>query len=299
MEKDKSTKPLESLTIFIPFYNEEESIPGLAKRLIPVVRQLQVKWQVQLVMVDDGSSDKTHQSLLHYFTGLPFIQTTVLQHTQNRGIGGAMQTAFMAATGDLICTLDSDCTYAPEKLPEMLDMMLRENADIITGSPYHPLGRVENVDSRRLLLSKTASIMYSFLVPTKLHCYTSFFRIYRREWARTEFFRSSGFLAVTEILISAASEGARVVEFPVSMGSRAAGRSKMKVAKVTFDHLQLMSKTAVHNMVFTSGRKTNTRLLTLAPASVDGDLFLQDWVLVGKAQYSPGGSIRKKILPSV
>lgn len=291
----RQDQSIKSITFLVPFYNEEAAIPFLFKRLLPVLTDLSFSYEMQLVLVDDGSADGTHRELLRTFTGLTAAKTVILRHAVNRGIGGALKTGLEAATGDLICTLDSDCTYAPEEMPQMIDMLLRTGVDIVTGSPYHPDGSVSNVPPNRLLLSKTASRMYSLIVPTKLYCYTSFFRVYRREWARTDFFLSPGFLAVTEILLSAANRGARIAEFPISLGARSTGRSKMRVAKVTLDHLKLMSKTAVFNAVMggASTRMVKDRPSIPSAASARrSDQLLDQWALVGHADCNPNHTQR-------
>jgi dolichol-phosphate mannosyltransferase len=227
-------------------YNEEASILSLLKRLVPVLRGIEsLHGEMQLVTVDDGSSDKTSEFLETYFSGLPGVEVDNIRHLRNQGIGGAMRTGFEAAKGDIVCTLDCDCTYSPEELPFLIDLLLRSGADIATGSPYHPNGAVENVKAWRLALSKSASRMYSWITPTRLHCYTSFFRAYRREWANPNSFQSSGFMAVAEILVEASRRGARIIEYPTRLGQRMAGESKMRVAKTTLDHAGFMVRTVL------------------------------------------------------
>lgn len=249
-----------SVSVVIPFYNEASSIAPLRKRLLPVIEALQTRWSVELILVEDGSTDDTFSLLVEYFDTVPGATTRILRHDCNRGIGGAMATGFGAATSDVVCTLDCDCTYAPEELSRMIDTLTASSADVVTGSPYHPYGKVENVRGWRLALSRTASHLYSRIVPVKLYCYTSFFRVYRREWARPALFESQGFLGVTEVLLSAAYGGARIVEYPVCLGTRTTGRSKMKVVRVILQHLRLLAKTARLNTRISRGEMSNEHL---------------------------------------
>lgn len=286
----------DTITLFVPFFNEEAAIEPLRERLLPVIEHFSPRWNVELLLVDDGSTDDTYNRLLHAFPAPVATRVVLLRHLSNRGIGGAMRSAFEAATGDIICSMDSDCTYAPEKVPEMVELLLRENADIVTGSPYHPHGHVQNVVPQRLLLSKTASRMYAYLAPAKLYCYTSFFRVYRRDWARTDFFQSNGFLAVTEYLLSAARAGAKIIEYPTVMGARVTGQSKMRVAKVTLDHLRLMSRTAVLNAVLGKNMASHTvrdyiprsnpstrKVVSTSENIKEGKRILRQWTFVGQA----------------
>jgi dolichol-phosphate mannosyltransferase len=259
--KAQPTDPaVRSVSLVIPFYNEASSIAPLRKRLLPVIDALRARWALELILVEDGSADDTFKLLVDCFDTVPGVTTRILRHDCNRGIGGAMATGFGAATSDVVCTMDCDCTYAPEELSRMIDTLTANSADVVTGSPYHPNGKVENVQGWRLALSRTASRLYSFISPVKLYCYTSFFRVYRREWARPALFESQGFLGVTEVLLSAAYGGARIVEYPVRLGIRTTGQSKMKVVRVTLQHLCLLARTARLNLRISRGEMSGEQL---------------------------------------
>lgn len=245
---NQGTGQRQTISLVVPFYNEEHCIPSLQARLWPVVAQLQEQAKVQLVLVDDGSTDATYACLRERFGDLPGIEITIVQHEVNQGIGAAMGTAFAHCKGDIICTMDSDCTYAPEELPGMVRILVETDADVVAGSPYHPEGGIDGVPRWRLFLSQSASRIYARLVPVRLYCYTSFFRVYRREWAHSTFFTSGGFLGVTEIMIAAAYGGARIVEYPVRLGLRAHGESKMKILRVMLAHLRLMGIVTLFNL---------------------------------------------------
>jgi dolichol-phosphate mannosyltransferase len=255
------------------------------KRLYSVVSRLTKRWSVQLVLIDDGSKDETYTLLRDCFSPARFPDTTILRHIHNRGIGAAMATGFEVASGDIVCTIDSDCSYDPARLEEMILTLIVSDADIATGSPYHPDGGVDNVPPWRLALSKTASRLYSLLAPSKLHCYTSFFRAYRREWARPDLFESNGFLAVAELLLNASFENARIVEFPVRLGLRTYGQSKMRVLNVMLQHLQLMMSIGYSKWVHgdpegeLGGNATES---PLAPNEISG--LMEKWVLVDRVR---------------
>jgi dolichol-phosphate mannosyltransferase len=120
--------------------------------------------------------------------------------------------------------------------------MEREKADIVTASPYHPQGGVENVLPWRLLLSKGASFMYRRLSPCKLYSYTSFLRVCRRQVVENVPFESNGFAFATEFLLKAALRGYKVAELPMVLKSRVVGVSKMKVIYTIQTHVSLMSQ---------------------------------------------------------
>jgi dolichol-phosphate mannosyltransferase len=111
---------------------------------------------------------------------------------------------------------------------------------MVTASPYHPDGRVNNVPSWRLFLSKRLSALYRIVLPEKLFTYTSCFRVYRKSAMEGLELREGGFLGVAETLGLVALKGGRVAECPAVLEVRLLGRSKMKVLRTMAGHLRLL-----------------------------------------------------------
>lgn len=284
-------QPVHSLSVVIPFFNEEEAIDQLRERLSPVLERLGDQLKIQLILVDDGSTDRTYDLLRQRFRDLSGGEVVFIRHPANRGISAAMRTGFAAAGGDVICTMDSDCTYDPAGIPEMVELLQAHNADIVTASPYHP-AVPQAGQPRRIFLSKGASWIYSLLIPQKLYCYTSFFRLYRRPWSRGDAFTSDGFLGVTEILLSAAYCGATIVEYPTHLATRTVGRSKMRTLQVIRDHLQLMWKSLRLNLHLGLARDlprppegpAEGAAALPRPANEDVESLLAQWMLIGRIE---------------
>jgi len=250
-----SHRTVRSVSLVLPMYNEREVLYPLLKRIIPVIWKLRRRWEVQMIIVNDGSTDETAAYLERHFKNLPWAQMLVIHHDRNKGLGAAMATAFSEANGDVLCTLDADCSYSPEKIEAMIDQLEDTDSDIVTASPYHPLARDETLGGYRIVLSRAASAIYRKLAPIPLYCYTSFFRVYRREWVSACMFNSKDFLAVTEILVHAAYAKARITEFPLRLGVRAYGRSKMSLIKSMVNHMRLMLKMALIRLQFRKALK--------------------------------------------
>jgi dolichol-phosphate mannosyltransferase len=201
-----------------------------------LVPELSKDHEVEIIFVDDGSIDGTADQIRLQAAGLPY---TIVTHEQNRGLGAALRTGFSASGGDEIITMDSDCTYDPMEAIKLLET-LRSGYDVVTGSPYHPQGEVLNVSPWRLFLSKTLSRMYWIILPNPLYTYTSCFRAYRHGVLSKLHSTSNDFLAVTELLVSAILQHAKVAEVPSKLQSRRFGVSKLKVAKVSYSHLKYL-----------------------------------------------------------
>jgi len=229
------------ISIVVPMYNEKDGIPLLADTMARLAERVtEIGYELECVLVDDGSRDGTSDEAARVFAGFPRVIQA--KHERNRGLGAAVRTGFGKATGDIICTIDSDCTFDPLQIPEMLLVLERERVDIVTASPYHPKGGVENVKPWRLLLSKGASVIYRRVAAAKLFSYTALLRAYRRSVIENVDFEADGFAATTEFLLRAVQAGYKVAEVPSILKTRLIGVSKMKVLYTIRTHVGLMFK---------------------------------------------------------
>ena len=235
----------QKLSLVIPCYNEQEGIPWLAEKLNLALPSLREKYVLEIIFVDDGSTDKTNE-LLHQHFSHPDVK--IVKHDHNKNLGAALRTGFVHATGDLVAALDSDCTYQPQLIATMATM-INEDTDIVTVSPYHPLGKVHNVPAYRLFLSKSVSRLYRMLLKSDLHTFTAMVRVYKKEVVKNVSFDSNTFLGVTEVLAKALLQGYKAKELPAELQVRRFGASKMKTLKVMRDHLGLLGKITKHKLV--------------------------------------------------
>jgi polysaccharide deacetylase family protein (PEP-CTERM system associated) len=230
-----------AVTVVVPCYNEQQSLPYLANTLRSVIGQWADRYRFDFVFVDDCSTDLTWQTLQTIFGRQP--NCTLLRHERNRGVAAAIQTGIHAATTDIVCSMDCDCTYDPHDLGRMIPL-LTDGVDVVTASPYHPQGSVKNVPGWRLFLSKSLSRLYRAVLRQKLYTYTSCFRVYRRQAAIGIVVEREGFFGVTEFLGRLDMAGRRIVEFPTTLEVRMLGRSKMKVLRTIAGHLSLLAQLA-------------------------------------------------------
>ncbi len=227
------------LSIIIPCYNEEDGLPEFFRRFQPVRQSLSRTFTIDVLFVDDGSTDRTYSILSDNYDGQQDVN--ILRHPENLGLGAAFRTGIEAARGDYIVSLDSDFTYPPSEL-EPLIALLAGGADVVTGSPYHPDGGVEGVPGWRLLISKTLSFVYRMLLKSNVYTYTSLFRGYRRKVIDNAPLISDDFSGVAEILVWAIMAGHNVVELPTVLHTRQYGQSKIKVGRTILKHLRLIGE---------------------------------------------------------
>jgi polysaccharide deacetylase family protein (PEP-CTERM system associated) len=233
---------LKPVSIVIPCYNEQESLPYLAKTLASVGKDLRATgYEPHLIFVDDKSEDNTLEVINAQFGSQRNVR--VLRHHVNRGVAAGIVTGIAAAETEIVCSIDCDCTFDPHDLVKMIPM-LTDGVDMVTASPYHKDGGVRNVPGWRLQLSKGASAIYSRILRTKLASYTSCFRVYRRSSMVDLDPAAPGFHGVAEMLGLLDLKGGQIIEFPTILTVRLFGISKMKTVKTIAGHIKLMSRLA-------------------------------------------------------
>lgn len=114
------------LSILMPVFNEAETVEVVVKRVLDVPYPC----DVELVIVDDGSSDGTAALL----AGIDDPRVSVHTHPVNRGKGAAIRTAAAEATGTHVVMCDADLEYSPEDLPALLRPVLEGEAEVVYGN---------------------------------------------------------------------------------------------------------------------------------------------------------------------
>lgn len=228
-----------AVTLVIPCYNEESSLPYLHRTMQHLRHALSVQWDLKILFVDDCSCDNTYEVLQSLFGDDRDIQ--IVRHEKNKGVSAAILTGITAATTEIVASIDCDCSYDPLELQNMLPLMTR-NVAMVTASPYHPDGKVSNVPRWRLLLSHTLSMMYRKLLKQKLSTWTSCFRIYRKLQIIDLPLKENGFLGTAELAAQLSLHGRTIVEHPATLEVRLFGFSKMKTIRTIFSHLRLLTK---------------------------------------------------------
>ncbi len=228
------------VTVIVPCYNEEDGLPALLTRLRKMRTNGASGWH--FLFVDDGSTDDTFGRLLRAARDERWIE--VVRHHENLGLGAALRTGFEHARSPIICTIDSDCTYPPEKLPE-LAALVHDGSEIVTASAWHPESATAEGSRIRIQLSRMVSALYKILIGQDVYTFTCLFRAYRRESIQNIRFRSNGFAAVAEMMLRAMLAGYRVAEVPMRLESRRFGESKLKVSDAIVAHCRLLLMTAL------------------------------------------------------
>lgn len=114
------------LTVVIPVFNEAETIERVVQRVTDT------RLPVELIIVDDGSTDGTHEILER----LSAKNVILIRHETNRGKGAALKSGFAKASGDVVVIQDGDLEYDPRDYLLMLPYIINDEADVVYGSRF-------------------------------------------------------------------------------------------------------------------------------------------------------------------
>lgn len=224
------------LSVFLPCFNEEKNIRRIPAELLPILKDL--KENFEIVVVDDGSTDNSIKEILNIKE--PCIK--LIKHPKNLGLGHAIRTGIDNAAGDLLVTLDADFTFSPKFIPLLLEnMKKRPDIDFIIGSPALG-GHEKNIHFMRVIVSKTANKIYSFLLGRKATAVTPIFRLYKTEQLKNLTLESKGFEIVAEILFKLVFSGKKFLEVPVPLTRRIYGVSHLNYRREIIRHFFLILK---------------------------------------------------------
>ncbi|MCB0797099.1 MAG: glycosyltransferase family 2 protein [Chitinophagales bacterium] len=123
-----------NLSVLVPAYNEEATIVRILDTLQTV--QLPEGIRMELVVVNDCSTDRTGQIVEQYIAQHPDASILYEKHAKNAGKGAALHTAIQLATGDLIVVQDADLEYDPHEFSILLKPFLAGQADVVYGSRF-------------------------------------------------------------------------------------------------------------------------------------------------------------------
>lgn len=117
------------LSLVIPLYNEEESLPELASWIAQVVTAHNYSYEV--IFIDDGSTDNSWNVIQELSRENGHIKGIKFQ--RNYGKSAALNEGFKAAKGDVVITMDADLQDSPDEIPELCNMILHNRLDIVSG----------------------------------------------------------------------------------------------------------------------------------------------------------------------
>ncbi len=161
------------LSVIIPLYNEEESLPELTAWIERVTAEQTLSYEI--IMVDDGSTDRSWKVIEELHSKNPNIKG--IKFRRNYGKSAALNTAFAACQGNVVITMDADLQDSPDEIPELYRMIVNEGYDVVSGWKQK---RYDNV-----LLKNIPSKLFNWttrrISGIKLHDFNCGLKAYRNE----------------------------------------------------------------------------------------------------------------------
>ena len=192
----------------MPVFNERTTVEAIIRRV------LAVPLRIELIVVDDGSTDGSSEILDELRKTLNFE----LLRQSNGGKGAALRRGFMAVTGDLVVMQDADLEYSPEEYPDLIDLIRTGHADVVFGSRF--LGRHRVFLFTHYLGNRIVTLATNILYNTMLTDMETCYKAMRVDVLRAMTLRSNGFDIEPEMTAKIFKRGYRVYEVPITYAGR-------------------------------------------------------------------------------
>lgn len=210
-----------TLSVIIPVYNEESTVGELLRRVIAVKLPADIKKEI--VVVDDGSSDKTSKVLSEF--EIKKLKFKIIRHKKNLGKGAAVRTGVKNSTGDLMLIQDADLEYDPDDYSKLLVPFFKKNASVVYGSrlinyPLRFWGKNKTILPFHLIANKFLTGLTNLLYGSNLTDMETCFKVFKKEIIRQLDLKSDKFDIEPEITAKILKKGITIAEVPVKVSPR-------------------------------------------------------------------------------
>lgn len=219
------------LTIIVPLFNEEESLPELTAWIHRVIDPK--GWKFEIIMIDDGSRDGSWDTV----TRLASSDDTIhgIRFRRNYGKSAALYHGFKAAKGRVVVTMDADLQDSPEEIPEMFRMVTEDGWDVVSGWKQH---RQDNKLTKNLP-SKLYNATARWITGIRLHDMNCGLKAYKNEVIKDIEVYGEMHRYIPYLAKNAGYE--RITEKPVHHQKRKYGKSKFGMERFVNGFLDLLS----------------------------------------------------------
>ena len=220
------------ISVVVPFFNEEESLPELVAWIDRVATTNQLSYEI--IMVDDGSTDGSWGVVERLKEQYPQIRA--ISFMRNYGKSAALYCGFEMAEGEVVFTMDADLQDSPDEIPEMRRMILEEGYDLVSGwkkRRYDPI-------SKRWP-SKFFNATARFMSGIKLNDFNCGLKAYRRKVVKS--IEVYGEMHRYIPILAKHAGFKRIGEKVVMHQERKYGKSKFGIERMVKGYLDLISVT--------------------------------------------------------
>ncbi len=210
-----------TLSVLMPVYNERARV----QQAIAEVLATELPIDIELIIVDDGSTDGTREILRN---GVWDERVRYLEHDHNRGKGAAVQTALAAATGEFAAIFDADLEYEPSDLGVLLPPLLQGRSNVAFG--VRAFDGYSAHSFWFVLGNRGVTLACNVLFNVYLHDIMTCQKVIRTELFKSLDLTASGFAIEPEITARLLKRGERIYELPVQYHARSNEEGKKLTA---------------------------------------------------------------------
>ena len=192
-----------NLSILIPIYNEWKTIQELLDRV------LELKFEKEILIVDDGSTDGTREIL----DRIQHPSIRIFRHAANRGKGAAISTALANCTGDIVIIQDADLEQDPNDIYELVKPIMTGGAQVVYGSRFlnqHPKMHWSAFYAN-VFLSRLTSLLYGAKITDLETCY----KVFSSPLIKSIPLQCTGFEFEPEVTAKLLKKGIKIYEVPI------------------------------------------------------------------------------------
>ncbi|MDQ1711409.1 MAG: dolichol-phosphate hexosyltransferase [Frankiaceae bacterium] len=204
------------LSVLMPVFNEATTVADAVKRVLDV----EYPCEMELVLVDDGSTDGTRDVL----AGLSDPRLSIWYHPRNGGKGAAIRTAAHHATGDYLVICDADLEYAPEQIPSLLRPILDGDAEVVYGS--RTFGSHTAFSFWYVMGNKAVTFAANLLYDSWISDLETCYKVMPLALYRELDVRATGFGMEAELTAKLLRRGVRPYEVPIDYTARSREEGK-------------------------------------------------------------------------
>ena len=206
------------LSIIIPVYNEEKSI----KKLLKIVENVKYEIPFQIIIVNDGSTDRTEEEILKMKNRIKNLK--LISYPKNKGKGYAVRKGIENSETDIIIIQDADLEYNPREIPNIIKPIIEGECKVVYGSRF--LGKFNGMGFLNLFGNKFLTFMTSLLFKSKVTDMETCYKAIHKDIAKKLYLESNGFEIEAEITSKILKGEYKIKELPISYIARSKGEGK-------------------------------------------------------------------------
>ncbi|OGM23370.1 glycosyl transferase [Candidatus Woesebacteria bacterium RIFCSPLOWO2_01_FULL_39_21] len=211
------------LTVIIPVFNEENTISELVDKVKNA--RLSKKLDKEIIVVDDGSLDKTAK-ILRKIKGIRYFS-----HKKNQGKGAAIKTGMKKARGEIVLIQDADLEYNPDDFKKLIEPILKRESDVVYGSRFRNLrltlfGKNRTPMPLHYLGNKFLTFLTNLLYQANLTDMETCYKVFKKDVINADEIMADRFNFEPEFTAKILKKGIKIHEVPITVIPRSYNEGK-------------------------------------------------------------------------